>query len=202
MLFCFFFRLSSISVRKDKFNNTSLSHTTPGKCFGQKSYRSYSTGNGSNSRWEYKSNPWYGRPLGKLVGALGTVAILGVGTVLSKSQEEKRPCDDETTHTILETSVKNEETQLDEDVVGRGRKQRDEVIMSPDTRLHADPSYSWDVKHSKKLSRHEESVRKARQILRRFAEEIGAPGIVVGVTVNGEQVWADGKYVFLLLELQ
>lgn len=134
------------------------------------------------------------------MSALGTVTVLGLGTVFSESQEEKRGCDNETAHT---TSVKNEETQVGKDVVESERKHRDEeAVVSSYTRHHSESSDSWGEKQTEKLSRHEQSVRKARQILRRHMEEVGAPGMVVAVTVNGKQVWADGKYVCLVLELE
>ncbi|XP_063860892.1 serine beta-lactamase-like protein LACTB, mitochondrial [Scylla paramamosain] len=179
-------RLSNIAIRKDKYCLTSSSCTSLEKGFGQKRHSHYSTGNGSNNRWEYTNSQWYSKPLGKLMGALGTVAVLGLGTVLSKSQEEKRSCDSEAAHPVVETRVKNEEAEVGRDVVGTERRHRcGEAIVIPQTGPHVEPC-------DEKLSRHEQTVKKARQILRRFAEEVGAPGLVVGVTVNGRQVWTDG----------
>lgn len=179
-------RLSSSTVWKDKYCRTSFSCTSLGDGFGQKNHNHYSTGNGINGRWEYTNSQWYNKQFGKLIGALGTVAVLGLGTVLSKSQEEKESCDNEAAHPIVETYVKNEEAEMGKDVVGTERRHRcGEAIVIPHTQPHIKP---WD----EKLSRHEQTVKKARQILRRFAEEVGAPGLVVGITVNGKQVWTDG----------
>lgn len=174
-------RLSSITLRKDKFSHISPFPAT-GKSFGRRSCSTFSASNDRNNGGEYKSNPWHSKALGTLIGALGTVAVLGLGTVLGKSQEERKGC---------EETVKDEEAEVGKDVVGLEWKHGNEEISS-DTRLHAEPSDSWNVKLTDQLSRHEESVRKARQILRRHMEEVGAPGMVVAVTVNGKQVWTDG----------
>lgn len=37
------------------------------------------------------------------------------------------------------------------------------------------------------------TVAKARDLMVRFKEEIGTPGIVVAVSVDGKTVWAEGK---------
>lgn len=61
------------------------------------------------------------------------------------------------------------------------------------------PCGAFGQKQTENLSRHELRVKKARHILRRHMDEVGAPGLVVGITVNGKQVWADGKYMHLFL---
>ncbi|XP_045133389.1 serine beta-lactamase-like protein LACTB, mitochondrial isoform X2 [Portunus trituberculatus] len=182
-------RFSSIAIRKDKHCLVPSSSTSLPNGHVQKSHRQYSTDHPNNSRLEYTgstNSQQYNKPLGKLLGAIGTVAVLGFGTILSKSKEEKGSCDGEGDHPLVEICVNNEEAEVGKDVVGTKRSHKcGEAIVIPQTRPHVEPC-------DEKLSRHEQTVKKARQILRRFAEEVGAPGLVVGVTVNGKQVWMDG----------
>lgn len=128
-----------------------------------------------------------------LIGALSTVAVLGLGTVISETQEDRR-CDEEVSQRP-DTSVKKEEALLGEDVVGPEREHRAEAAVI----RHAKLCGLCGIKETEHLSSMEMRVKKARQILRRRMEEVGAPGMVVGVTVNGKEVWADGKYVYLFL---
>lgn len=162
------------------------------KNFSQKGHSHYSTGNPNNSRLEYNNttnSQWYNKPLGKLVGIMGTVAIVGLGSVLSKSKEEKAFSDSEGDNPIVEIFENNEEAEVGKDVVGTKRRHKyGEATVIQHTRPYVEPC--------DEMSLHEQTVRKARQILRKFQAEVGAPGLVVGVTVNGKQVWMDGKCVF------
>ncbi|KAG0727165.1 Serine beta-lactamase-like protein LACTB, mitochondrial [Chionoecetes opilio] len=186
-------RLSSITVRNGKIYHTHhCACTTPEESLGGKTCSNYSTYNGSSGKQEYKSSAWQNKALGTLVGVLGTVAVLGLGTVLSESLEEKKRFDNETTQSTMKTYLKND-TQVGKDVVGTERKHRnEEAIANPDTRLQEKPNESHEVVQTEKINSLEESVRKSRQILRRHMQEVGAPGMVIAVTVNGKQVWTDG----------
>jgi hypothetical protein len=37
------------------------------------------------------------------------------------------------------------------------------------------------------------AIMKARDLAYRMKDEVGAPGLVIGVSVNGETVWSEGK---------
>jgi hypothetical protein len=39
-----------------------------------------------------------------------------------------------------------------------------------------------------------EAILKARDLACRRKDEVGAPGIVIGVSINGKTVWEEGKY--------
>lgn len=179
-----YLRLSCIATRKDRLScHTVPSQAAPGVCCGRSSY---SSENCNNDRYDYHRKSWHSKTLGTLVGALGTVAVLGLGTVLSETKEDCK-CDDEGKRRP-DAFVKKEKASLGEDIVGTEREHRaDEAVIR-----YTKPCGAFGKKQTENLSSHELRVKKARQILRRHMEEVGAPGIVVGVTVNGKQVWADG----------
>lgn len=184
MLDCLF-RLSCLATRKDRLScHTVLSQAPPGMCCGKSSY---SSENSRNDRYKYHQNSWHSKTLGTLIGALGSVAVLGLGTVLSETKEDHR-CDDEGKQRS-DAFVKK--ASLEEDTVGTKREQRAEEAGIRFTK----PCRVFGKKQKKNLSSHELRVQKARQILRRHMEVVGAPGIVVGVSVNGKQVWTDGMFM-------
>lgn len=182
-----FFRLPCIATSKGTLScHIVPSYTAPGVCFRSSSY---STDNCRNGRYDYHRKSWHSKTLGTLIGALGSVAVIGLGTVLSETQEDCR-CDDDVKQR-QDTFVEKKETLLGEDTVGTEREHRAEEGITRWTK----PYGSCRKKQTENLTSHEMRVRKARQILKRVMEEAGAPGIVVGVTVNGKQVWSDGRYM-------
>ncbi|KAJ6664205.1 hypothetical protein lerEdw1_008423 [Lerista edwardsae] len=42
------------------------------------------------------------------------------------------------------------------------------------------------------------AVQRSRDLLQRVKDEAGAPGIVIGVSVDGKVVWSEGEWLFLL----
>jgi hypothetical protein len=40
----------------------------------------------------------------------------------------------------------------------------------------------------------QQAILKARDLAYRKKDEVGAPGLVIGVSVNGRSVWSEGKY--------
>lgn len=179
-LICFYlFRLLCTAKR----NNRLPCHTEPcassGLIWGG---NNYSTSNHRNGQYNYHKKSWHGKTLRTLVGALGTVAVFGLGTVFSETKEDGL-CDE--IKEGSDASTKKEEAVQGTDVVGT---ESDQVV---DTR-----PWSFRKKQLENLSCHEIRIKKARQILKRCMEEAGAPGMVVGVTVNGKQVWTDGMYAW------
>ncbi|XP_028679148.2 LOW QUALITY PROTEIN: serine beta-lactamase-like protein LACTB, mitochondrial [Erpetoichthys calabaricus] len=48
------------------------------------------------------------------------------------------------------------------------------------------------VSKSKRRDAYEDAIEVSRDLLQRLKDEVGVPGVVVGVSVNGEQVWTEG----------
>lgn len=161
------------------------SYAAPVVCCGGSS--SYSTANCRNNRYDYNRKSCHCKILGTLVGVLGTVAAIGLSTVLSETQEDCRYDDESKQRT--DTSVKKEVAFMGEG--GTEKEHRaEEVIIR-----HIQQKGLYSKKQTENLSNYEMCVKKARKILRHCMHEAGAPGMVVAVTVNGKQVWADGRYV-------
>lgn len=59
--------------------------------------------------------------------------------------------------------------------------------------LPVNPSVSRVGYENENLSL-QNAVVKARDLAYRKKDEVGAPGLVIGVSINGETVWKEGKY--------
>lgn len=44
-----------------------------------------------------------------------------------------------------------------------------------------------------KLKNYETAVKKSQELVKRFKDEIGVPGLVIGVSVDGNTVWEEGN---------
>ncbi|XP_037538836.1 serine beta-lactamase-like protein LACTB, mitochondrial [Nematolebias whitei] len=56
----------------------------------------------------------------------------------------------------------------------------------------ADISCEDTVKNANRASQYTDAIKVSRDLLERIKAEVGAPGLVVGVSVDGDQVWSEG----------
>lgn len=63
--------------------------------------------------------------------------------------------------------------------------------------VHAEPNLNVLTMRNFVLSefktKYDTAIEKSREILNRFKDEHGAPGVVIGVSVNGRVVWEEGR---------
>lgn len=138
-----------------------------------------------------------------LVGVFGAAFLLRGGAVLCEAPEESSP--DQNSAGTRNEDDRNQIRELGKESIGQGATCSGDPIKNPENPKRRRRRFRMMVKEESAERKphcshvdattplsHEEAVWQARKLLRQRMQEIGAPGLSVGVTVDGKTVWTDG----------
>lgn len=138
-----------------------------------------------------------------LVGVFSAALLLGGGAVLCEAPEESSP--DQNSAGTGNEDDRNQIRELGKEAIGQGATCSGDPIKNPENPKRQRRRFRMMIKgesaerkpHCSHVDAttplsHEEAVWQARKLLRQRMQEIGAPGLSVGVTVDGKTVWTYG----------
>lgn len=156
---------------------------------------------------EHRQRFSHSNQMGILFGIVGTAAALGIGSALCESQEENisdstlplKSKETSTKHDVTSEQILNiQDIYPAGDVVGTYRNihqneksSRRSITNVQNVSESSSTQATYNSSERKKLSV-QDAAERSQQLLKRLMEEVGAPGLVVAVSVDGATVWADG----------